>query len=164
MLHGALGSILFFPTTFLLVALFSFLLREPTYWLIYSMSLVGGCVIGLFATNRVPIKIDVACQKIFAPGSWQLLGCLLVLCIAKCGTDFFVVSMPAYAFQFKSISWLVKGAVTGMLYGQAISFFYRFLIAASCDTSELIRGRFAFFVGLEKVSRAHYAGIRKSSE
>lgn len=152
----------FFPTAFLIVAFFSLLISESPYGLIYSMSLWTGCLVGLIATNRVPIKIDVACQTIYAPGSSHLLIGLLLLCVSRCGINFFITSMPEYAWQFQNISWILKGAVTGMLFGQAISFFYRFSTAAkSCKDSELLSERFVFFVGLKKVSRAHYFVAKK---
>jgi len=152
----------FFPVLFSVVAIFSLLLSTKANVLGYCTSLWGGFSLGLFMTNRVLIKIDVACQTISAPGSWSLMVCLMALFLSKCVVDFWVVLTPEYAVYFKKISWIVKGIVTGILYGQAVSFWYRFSIAASSDVSELTRERFIFFSGLKKISLDCYSRLLKN--
>ena len=147
-------TFLFFPTAFMIAAIFALLIKSPGYWMPYLMSLCSGCIVGLLIANSMPIKIDLVRQMIFAPGSWLLLFCLITLCISKCAFDWFSVSMPGYMSQMTVISFAIKGAVTGLLYGQAVSFLYRFSIADACSSTELLHGRFAFFCGLKQVSRA----------
>lgn len=150
-------TFLFFPTAFMIAAIFSLLAKSHAgCFMSYLMSLCIGCMIGLLITNLIPIRIDLMRQAISAPGSWLLLFCLMTLCISKCVFDWFSVSMPAYMPQVMLISFAIKGAMTGLLYGQALSFFYRFSIADACPPTELIHGRFAFFCGLKKVPSKDY--------
>lgn len=95
----------------------------------YLMSLWMGCLVGLLITNPAPIRIDLAHQTISAPRSWLFLFCLMTLCVSKCVFDWFSISMPMYMPQVTLISFIIKGAMTGLLYGQALSFLYRFSIA-----------------------------------
>lgn len=142
----------FLPVLFSLAAFFALLFLHNTLcWMYYFMSLWIGCIIGLLVTNPVPVKVDTVSQQISAPGSFLLLSCLMVLCFLKCALDYFNVSMPGYSLQLSQIGFSIKGCVTGLLYGQALSFRYRFSIADACPPKELVRGRFAFFKGLKRV-------------
>lgn len=146
-------TFLFFPTAFMVTAFFALLTKSYTGCFVpYLMSLCSGCMVGLLITNSMPIKIDLVRQMIFAPGSWLLFFCLMTLCISKCVFYWLSVSMPGYMPQIMLISFAIKGAMTGLLYGQGLSFLHRFLIAKAYSPAELVRGRFAFFCGLKKVS------------
>lgn len=152
---GHWSTFLFFPTVFMITAFFALLTGSHSMcWFFYLVGLWVGCIIGLIMTNLVPIEVDLVRQAIAAPGSWLLLFCLMVLCISKCAFDWLSISMPGFILQLKIISFGIKGVVTGLLYGQALSFWYRFSIADACSPSELVRGRFAFFCGMKKVSHA----------
>lgn len=148
-------TFLFFPTAFMIVAFFALLTKSYTGCFVpYLVSLWSGCLVGLLITNPMPIKIDLVRRMIVAPGSWLLFFCLMVLCISKCAFDGLSVSMPAYVPQLTLISFAIKGAMTGLLYGQALSFWYRFSVADTVSVAELIRGRFVFFCGLKQLPRA----------
>ena len=149
---GHWATFLFFPTVFIVTAFFALMGCHAMCWSAYLTSLWIGCMIGLLITNPVPIKIDLVRQMISAPGSWLMLICLIILCVSKCIFDFLSVSMPAHILQLQIISFAIKGTVTGLLYGQALSFWYRLSIVDSCSSSELVCGRFAFFCGLKRVS------------
>lgn len=152
---GHWTTFLFFPTAFMIAAFFALLTKSHVGCFIpYLVSLWVGCLVGVLITNSMPIKIDLVRQMIFAKGSWLLFFCLMVLCVSKCAFDWLSVSMPGYMPQMMLISFAIKGAMTGMLYGQGLSFLHRFLIAEACSPAELVHGRFAFFCGLKKVSRA----------
>ena len=142
-------SFFFLPALFFTTALCSLLfLHNITCLLYYLLNLWIGCLIGLLITNRTPIKIDIILQSIAAPGSSLLFICLMTLCISKCIFDVLNVSLPHQIFQLKIISFAIKGLVTGLLCGQALSFWYRFSVANKYSTTELVKGRFAFFSGL----------------
>jgi hypothetical protein len=146
-------TFLFFPTTFMIVAFFSLLIHGGLLcWSIYLISLWSGCIAGLLITNPVPVKIDLVRQTLSAPGSWLLLVCLLTLWVSKCSFDWLSVSMPERILQWKLISFAIKGAMTGLLYGQALSFWYRFYVANTCSADELVSVRFTRFYGLERVT------------
>lgn len=152
---GHWSTFLFFPTVFMVTAFFALSVgSHAMVWVVYLLNLWIGCMLGLLITNSVPIKIDLIRQTISAPGSWLLLFCLMVLCVSKCTFDWLSISMPGYILQLKVVSFGTKGAVTGLLYGQALSFWYRFSIADACSPAELVRGRFAFFCGMKKVPSA----------
>ena len=150
---GHWTTFLFFPISFMIAAIFA-LFTKPCAgcFFPYLMSLGMGCLVGLLITNSAPIRIDLVHQTISAPGSWLLLFCLMTLCVSKCAFDWFRVSMLMYVPQVTLISFIIKGAMTGLLYGQALSFLYRFSIADACSPAELVHGRFAFFCGLKQVS------------
>lgn len=146
-------TFLFFPTAFMMAAFFSLLIcGSPLCWSAYLISLWSGCFLGLLITNSAPIKIDLIRQTVSAPGSWLLLVCLLTLCVSKCGFDWLNVSMPECILLWKLISFSIKGVMTGLLYGQAFSFWYRFSIANDCSTDELVPVRFTRFYGLKRVT------------
>ena len=145
-------TFLFFPMVFLVVALFSLIVHGGSLcWNAYLMGLWIGCLVGLLVTNPVPIKIDLVRQRISAPGSWLMMFCLMILYISKCGFDWLVVSMPEHIFELKLMSFGIKGAMTGALFGQALSFWYRFLVADNCSLNKLTNERFARFCGLQRV-------------
>lgn len=156
---GHWTTFLFFPTVFMITAFFSLLVTGGLLcWSFYLICLWSGCAAGLLITNPVPIKVDVVRQTVAAPGSWLVLICLVTLCISKCTFDWLYVSMPAHTAQFKVISFSIKGVMTGLLYGQALSFWYRLLIANTCSSAELVRNRLAFFCGLERASHIENTG------
>lgn len=145
-------TFLFFPTAFLIAALFSLLLGGGVLcWPSYLMSLWIGCVAGLLITNPVSIKIDMLRQTISAPGSRLMLVCLVTLCISKCTFDWLYVSMPEYIAQLKIMSFGIKGVMTGLLYGQALSFCYRLWIPNKCFSTETVLPRHVLFCGLKMV-------------
>ena len=146
-------SFFFFPVLFSIAALFVLLLLQNSLcWVYYLISLLSGSLVGLFITNRLSIKVDTVSQQISAHGSWLIMFCLLTLCVWKCAFDILKIMLPLYSTHLSLIGFVVKGSITGLLYGQALSFWYRFSIAEKCSPLELSRGRFAFFRGLTRVS------------
>lgn len=147
----------------MIAAFFSLLIYGgPLCWSAYLISLWSGCFLGLLITNPTPIKIDLVRQTVSAPGSWLLLVCLLTLCVSKCCFDWISMLMPERILQWKLISFAIKGAMTSLLYGQALSFWYRFFIANACSADELVHGRFTRLYGLERVA-ARGEGARSLS-
>lgn len=147
-------TFLFFPTVFMMAAFFSLLLKgNASQLLTYSICLFSGFLIGLWITNPVPIRIDLIRQTISVPGSWLLFGCFMTLCVSKCAFDWCSVTMPAHILQIQNVSFGIKGLMTGLLFGQALSFCYRFWLTDRCPAKDLIHGRFAFFEGLKKMPR-----------
>ena len=153
-------SFFFLPVVFLMTALIALsLLGNVVCFLYYLLTLWTGCLIGLLITNRVAVKVDTALQKVVAPGSWLLLVCLMTLCVSKCTFDVLNMLMPEKFLQLSIISFVIKGLMTGLLWGQALSFWYRFWVANACPPMELNRGRFAFFSRLEPVSYQVYQSL-----
>jgi len=153
-------SFFFLPVAFLMIALIAFSWSKDLNCLLYYLlSLWTGCLIGVLITNCTVIKVDTVLQKIIAPGSWLLLVCLMVLFFSKCTFDVLAVLTPERVTQLNIISFTIKGLMTGLLFGQALSFGYRFWIADTCSPAELTRGRFAFFFRLESVSHQAYRSL-----
>jgi hypothetical protein len=151
---GHLATFLFFPTAFLFTALVSLLINcSAVCWFSYLIGLWSGCLVGLLITNPVPIKIDVLRAQISLPGSRLYLICLMILCVSKCIFDWFYVSVPEHILLLRIVSFVIKGTITGLLYGQVLSFWYRFSIAGRFSSDEL-SGRFVRFYGLQRVSSA----------
>jgi hypothetical protein len=140
----------FLPTALMFTTFFSLLIKENIgYGGPYLMSVLTGCIVGLLITNPVSVKIDLVRQNISAPGSWLVFIGLMVLCISKVVFEWLNVSMPKQAIEFKIVSFLINGGATGLLYGQALSFYYRYLMAEHRSKKELKPSRFAHFCGLE---------------
>jgi len=102
------------------------------------------------------IKVDILSQRIIVPGSKMMLTCLMALFIQKLLFDWFNVSTLAYSLQLYIICFVVKGVVTGLLFGQALSFWYRILMVDQWTPEGWTQNRFAFFCGLEPVSYQRY--------
>lgn len=146
-------TFLFFPTLFMIVAFVSLLVQNNGLsWYSYLICLWSGCVVGLLITNPVPIKIDLMRQTVSAPGSRLLLVCLMTLCVSRCAFDWLYVSMPEYLSQLKLLNFCIKGTMTGVLYGQALSFWYRLSLADKYSADQLMYRRFFHFYGLQMVS------------
>ncbi len=144
----------FLPTLFLLVALYVFALGNiPGLWKPYLVTLWLGLCIGLFWANRLRVKVDLLQERVLAPKSWFVMICLLSLCITRCAFDVLMSVYPEYANHHYTCSFAIKGWITGLLYGQALSFLYRFIVAKYCKSDEM-KSRFVLFYGLSRVKRA----------
>ena len=157
-------SFFFLPVVFLMTALIALsLLENVSCLLFYLLGLWIGCLKGLVTTNSVTVKVDTVLQKIVAPGSWFLLSCLMILCVSKCTFDVLNTLMPERFLQLNIISFTIKGLITGLLFGQALSFWYRFWVANTSSSIELSCGRFAFFFRLEPVSHQVYRSLMSAA-